>query len=459
MIDIRNVRVVKAGKELFQHLRWEIKPGENWIVTGKNGCGKTTLLELLAASLHASQGEIVYNFIEGSTWEEQFWDKKKKIKLIPTHAIHALFRGSNDLYYQQRYYASNDAPRTVSDLLGDGIDQIQRLTIPGSLRIDSLLDREITRLSNGQLKKIVLLQSLVPIVPRMLLLDYPYEGLDRQSREDLSEFIDFIVKEHGVQIVLTDHHHHLPSVMNRRLTLENFTIVDESVIVKTEGNHGFRKKVQFTPSSGEPLVEIRNLRIQYGNTVILDNFNWTIRSGDRWALLGKNGSGKTTLFSLIFADHPMAYSQEIYLFGKRRGTGESIWDIKKRINYLGPEMVSYLNPKTIHASARDFVKSIHENFDALKLESLIQYFQAAAWFERPVKFLSSGQLQLMLIISSFLEEKEVLLLDEPFQFLDPFHKMLVTDYLQTHLNAQTTLILITHYEEDIVNWTEQTMIL
>ncbi|MEJ0028864.1 MAG: ATP-binding cassette domain-containing protein [Bacteroidota bacterium] len=87
--------------------------------------------------------------------------------------------------------------------------------------------------------------------------------------------------------------------------------------------------------SKEVVVEIRDLKIQYGDTVILKDFNWTVDRGDRWALVGANGSGKTTLFSVIFADHPLAYSQQVYLFGKRRGTGESIWDVKSRINSHG----------------------------------------------------------------------------------------------------------------------------
>jgi len=459
MIHMKNVQVVKSGQKLFQYLNWKIESGENWVVDGKNGSGKTTLLELLAGLIHASHGEVAYDFVEGNTWEELYWDKKKKIKLIPTHAIHSLFSGNNELYYQQRYYAATGETRRVRDFFGDGIHKIHELEIPSSLAIDTLLDREITRLSNGQLKKILLIQSLLHEMPRMLLLDYPFEGLDRKSREDLSRFIDFISVEYNIQIILADHHHHIPAVMNRRLTLDNFKIAEQSVIQVHHVTGVPKNKMPFesTLQDRQPVVEIKNLTIQYGDTVILDKFNWTIRYGDRWALLGRNGSGKTTLFSLIFADHPMAYSQEIYLFGKRRGTGESIWDIKKRINYLGPELVSYLHPKAIHISGYDYIRSLHKTFMIAKFETLVQYFDAAAWLEKPVRFFSSGQLQLMLIISCFLEEKEMLLLDEPFQFLDPLHKKLVSEYLQLHLDKNSTLILITHYEEDIVNWTEKTM--
>jgi molybdate transport system ATP-binding protein len=212
-------------------------------------------------------------------------------------------------------------------------------------------------------------------------------------------------------------------------------------------------------SSNEPIVEMRDLTIRYDKKEIIRQFNWKVHKGERWALTGPNGSGKTTIFSLIYADHPMAYSQQVYLFGKRRGTGESIWDIKKRINYLGPELLTYLNPFNIISSAYDFILQHHKLIDKDQLNDVISYFQAEYFIYIPMRFLSSGQLQLTLIIGSLLSDKELLLLDEPFQFLDPKQQYLLTNYLNDHLHTDTTLILITHYEEDILHWTNHRMIL
>jgi molybdate transport system ATP-binding protein len=65
--------------------------------------------------------------------------------------------------------------------------------------------------------------------------------------------------------------------------------------------------------------------------------SWEILTGQYGAIVGPNGSGKTTLLSLTAGDHPQAYANEIYLFGKRRGSGESIWDIKARIGVISSE--------------------------------------------------------------------------------------------------------------------------
>ncbi len=202
----------------------------------------------------------------------------------------------------------------------------------------------------------------------------------------------------------------------------------------------------------EPVLEMRDLKIQYGEKVILKNLNWKINRGERWALTGRNGSGKTTLFSLIYADHPMAYSEKVFLFGKRRGTGESIWDIKKRISYLGPEQLPFLDHSTLSLTVFDFLSTRNESGKD-HMNVMVRFFVMERLLTSRLQELSNGQLQLVLLISLFLAQKELWLLDEPFQFLDPVQKERVNEYLELHLNESVTLILITHYERDVEKWT------
>jgi molybdate transport system ATP-binding protein len=163
------------------------------------------------------------------------------------------------------------------------------------------------------------------------------------------------------------------------------------------------------------------------------------------------------LFGLIYADHPLAYTQEIYLFGRRRGTGESIWDIKKRINYLGPEHLHYLNPKGITISGREYIRSSYPQSDDRRISELIGHFDALGFIDKPVRSLSSGDLQCLLLISFFMIERELLLLDEPFQFLDRDRTDRVNDYLDKCLKPDTTLILITHNDAEIRRWSRHRM--
>ena len=145
------------------------------------------------------------------------------------------------------------------------------------------------------------------------------------------------------------------------------------------------------------------------------------------------------------------------MFGNRRGTGESIWDIKRRINYLGPEQISYLNPGTLSITARDYLKSVNRNLNESILNDLLQFFQAGIFIDKQVRVLSSGELQLMMIMNCFLSDKELWLLDEPFQFLDDVQKENVSRYLRLHLKEDITLVLITHYNHDLIEWTDRKM--
>ncbi len=456
MIELRNVEVVKNGKRLFETFNWTIKPNEHWVIAGVNGSGKTILLELIAGNAHASHGEVVYDFVNGTTWDERFAQRKQNVHYIPAHAIQ-IFLQHHELFYQQRYYSIGDERiPLVRDLFGDDVNKLHELNFPSSFNIDGLLDLEVTRLSNGQLKKVLILKNLVRELPKVLLFDYPFEGLDHASRNDLIVFMDHLAITYGIQLILVDHEHHLPAVINRKLVLDKFRIISEEEVKPQPVTVQQTDTIySYTNGSGTPVAEMEDVTIRYGDKEIISNLNWKIHAGERWALTGRNGSGKTTLFSLIFADHPMAYSQKVYLFGRRRGSGESIWDIKNRINYLGPELISYLNPQHIATSAKDYMLGQQKTINVEALECCITFFDAQSFMVRPVKQLSSGQLQLMLIMLSLLSDKELILLDEPFQFLDTITKERVSQYLQEHLHEDTTLVLITHYEQDIARWTKQ----
>lgn len=458
MISIDNVTIIKSGKKLFENFSWNIQPGEHWVISGDNGSGKTILLELIAGIIHASHGEVIYSFVTGRSWDERFTQRKQKIHYIPAHAIQTFLQG-HELFYQQRYYSIGDEriPR-VRDLFGEAIEQLHSLHLPASFSIDELLDLELTRLSNGQLKKVLILKNLAQSLPQVLLFDYPFEGLDHDSREDLIEFLDQLARHYNIQMILVDHDHYLPSVINKRLVLDQFKIKSIEQVSSASPPKSL-STVNPKLNKKDTVVEMKDVSIRYGEKEIISNFNWIIRKGERWALTGRNGSGKTTIFSLIFADHPMAYSEQVHLFGKRRGSGESIWDIKNRINYLGPELLTYLNPKSLIISSHDYILQQHKKINHQTLDSVITFFEAENFIHAPIRSLSSGQLQLMMVINSLLSDKELILLDEPFQFLDQTQKARLNKYLSEHLHSETTLVLITHYEQDIARWTEQRMML
>lgn len=455
MIEIKDVTIVKGGQKIFDKFSFKISPGENWVIQGANGSGKSTLLQVIAGSLHPASGEVNYSFLQGGDWQTRFEQRRENIHMIASYGLHALRNGADGLFYQQRYYSIDNTPRMqVRDLLGKDSEKIGDLPIPENLNIQGLLDLELTRLSNGQIKKVIILRQLVRNIPKLLLLDYPFDGLDAQSRHDLTRFLDAIVRRLGIQMILVDHGHALPEVINRRLVLNQFQIESFEEVTPSPTAIASPETFNSPASEGEAVVEMKDLSITYNGKTILKNVNWRINRGERWALTGRNGSGKTTLFSLIYADHPMAYSQAVYLFGKRRGTGESIWDIKKRINYMGPEQIHFLNPKETMACAREYILAQAPTMHG-RLDNLVDFFHAESYIGMPLRRLSSGQLQMVLLMKTFLDERALLLLDEPFQFLDPHNRSRISDYLNSYLDRDVTLVLITHDENDVAHWTQK----
>ena len=457
MIELKNISLSKGSRKLFEDFSFTIRPDEHWLIQGDNGSGKTLLLQLLAGATHPQQGEVKHSFISGADWDTLYRERQEKIHFIPTHWLQSFLGGFSGLFYQQRYYAMDDTdlPK-VGDVLGECYHESLMAISSGSFNIAPLLGLPLTRLSNGQLRKVILLRQLARTIPEVLILDYPFDGLDAESRKDLNQFIEQIAQKFGIQIILVDHGHDVPSVMNRRLVLENFRVKFTEDIRHDDSAPPLPPAgVAAKPSDGNPVVvvEMRDVTIQYNGKKIISNLNWRISKGERWALTGKNGSGKTTLFSLIYADHPMAYSQAVFLFGKRRGSGESIWDIKKRINYFGPEQTHFLNPRTINLTAREYI-SMQPHKNPGGVADLVSFFNAEKYIDLPLKHLSSGQVQMVLLMNMFLEEKELLLLDEPFQYLDPHNHQRITDYLSHYLSKDITLVMITHDERDVARWTQ-----
>jgi len=423
--------------------------------------------------MHPVEGELRIDFIDGQSWDERHAQRKRYIHYVPTHAVQSLLRQDQHQFYQQRYYSIGDEqPQFVKDLLGNH-QEIAALRLPVEFSIDHLLNVEVNRLSNGQLKKLLLIKVLLTGLPKVMLLDYPFEGLDKVSRQSLCGFIDYLASAHGMQVILVDQHNEVPTCVNRVLRLDRFRPVlnasyplagvnsaDEGALSNLDQSASAspaHSEVELrSADSPTAVVEVSDIKIQYGDHVVLKDFSWRVNKGDRWALVGRNGAGKTTLFSMIFADHPMAYSQDVKLFGRRRGTGESIWEIKRRISYLGPEQLSYLSPAHIQGTAHEYLLRALRKWDAEHLSELITAFHAEEFLNLPVRILSSGQLQVILIMQCLLTECELLLLDEPFQFLDPERKETLNHVLNHYLGPDKTLILITHYAADLRQWTSQT---
>jgi molybdate transport system ATP-binding protein len=211
-----------------------------------------------------------------------------------------------------------------------------------------------------------------------------------------------------------------------------------------------------TPVAFNTLVKLEDVTIRYGERVILDRLNWEIKPGERWALLGPNGAGKSTVISLLNGDNPQAYSQRITLFDRRRGTGESIWDIKRRIGYVSPELVQYFpgQPTCLQAVASGFTDTLGAG-----RATAAQLATARAWLgvlhlaeyaAQPLRQVPASVQRLCLVARALVKNPPLLLLDEPGQGLDGTQQPYFRAVLETICAASpVALVYVSHYAEDI----------
>lgn len=205
------------------------------------------------------------------------------------------------------------------------------------------------------------------------------------------------------------------------------------------------------------MVKLNKVSIRYDDRTILKELDWTVRRGEKWALSGENGAGKSTLLSLVCADNPQSYACDISLFGRKRGTGESIWEIKKHIGYVSPEMHrAYLK----NLPAIEIVASgLHDSIGLYKrpqesqmaaCEWWMDVFGIAALKDKPFLQLSSGEQRLALLARAFVKDPELLILDEPLHGLDTYNRRRVKKIIEAFCRRQDkTMIMVTHYESEL----------
>ena len=227
------------------------------------------------------------------------------------------------------------------------------------------------------------------------------------------------------------------------------------------------RKISFYPSRGGEILNFDGVTIRYGQHTILNNVHWCVREGERWALTGANGSGKSTLLSLVCADNPQGYACPIRLFGHRRGSGESIWDIKRHIGYVSPEM---------HRAFRHDIPALSVVagglFDTMGLYSRPteeQLSQSRFWMQvfgidhladRTFLRLSSGEQRLCLLARAFVKDPELIILDEPLHGLDPHGRQLVREVIETFCHRRhKTLVMVTHWPAELPRCISHTLTL
>jgi molybdate transport system ATP-binding protein len=447
-----------GGAKVLSDISFTLNEDDCLAIVGPVGSGKTTLAKALSGRL----------FRTGTVYFKSRTNRVHPSILLVEQQHHFKNRSNmQDFYLQQRFNSADagDAYTIREELSHE--DEIQVKEWLAFFMLDHLRDKPLVTLSNGENKRLQLVKSVLRD-PDWLILDNPFLGLDVEGREILANCLEKL-RENSIQFILINSPAALPACVNRVIYLENGRAAWDGPVSAYES---FRKVDKFVFNhtvmddlitsahvfeSFQQAVLLRNVTIQYGKKVILSDITWEVKSGDRWALSGPNGAGKSTLLSLITADNPQAYSQDIILFDRKRGTGESIWDIKKRIGYVSPELHVYFREP---ANVFNVVCSgLFDTLGVYKKISEDQHQRIALWLgvfgishlsQRMFQQISNGEQRMVLLARALVKNPPLLILDEPCQGLDEEQIQRVKEILDYICsNTQTTLIYVSHYASDI----------
>jgi len=489
----------------------EILHGEHVALMGPNASGKSLLVDMLTGKAALlGVGGIRYDF-RPSPFPEVY----KNIKYITFRDTY----GSSDTnyYYQMRWNTTDhEVVPTVRELLGDYEESDLQRQLFEMFHLAPMIDKPIITLSSGEMRKFQLTKILLTR-PRIVIMDNPFIGLDAATRVLLNDLLTQLSKLDGLQIILVLSMlddvpafitHVLPMEDNRLLpkltraeylakfkqqdavhrAQEETTYLElqkkieelpanDSSLDNSQPSHGEAEMLTFPSSESraklawampsreeigakfnkDEVVRLNKVSIRYDERTILKALDWTVLRGEKWALSGANGSGKSTLLSLVCADNPQSYACDISLFGRKRGTGESIWDIKRHIGYVSPEMHrAYLK----NLPAVEIVASGLHDTIGLYVKPKPEQFAVCQWWmdifgvghlaHRPFLRLSSGEQRLVLLARAFVKDPELLILDEPLHGLDTYNRRRVKRIIEAFCRRKDkTMIMVTHYAEEL----------
>lgn len=431
--------------------------GKVTAVVGRNGSGKTRYIDQLRKKLAS--------------------DRVRYIAFTDSYGVNV-----DGQYYLQLRWNQHDIDHetpTVGELLQrsyllTGEDTAERRQMKEHLyelfHMDTFLDKYIITLSSGELRKFQLTKTLFAN-PQLLIMDNPFIGLDAETRDQLKGLLLLLAEQRDMEIMLvlskTDD---IPEFVTKILEIpENAEYSSSSdyyahqqpvpahVLPKDKQEAILNLPYHDNDYDCRRVVEMHHVSIRYGERTILNDLDWTVMNGDRWALSGQNGSGKSTLLSLVCADNPQSYACDITLFDRPRGSGESIWDIKRHIGYVSPEM--HRSYKRNLPSIRIVASGLMDSIGLYAIPDAKDYDRCRWWLDifgighladRPFLQLSSGEQRLVLLARAFVKDPQLLILDEPLHGLDLWNRRLVKDVIETFCQRRNkTMIMVTHYQEEL----------
>ena len=456
-ISIKNLHFPISQERSLTIDRWLLLEGQSALICGANGSGKSIFAQLLSGNLNAATGEILFSHP----------DKLASVSLELEAEILAEDRYQNDSEFIE---GGLDHGRISREIIGEGE---HLASICDMIGISYLLERPFKEISTGEARKVLIAKALIKS-PELLILDEPLSGLDIKSRQEILKLFNTLI-EQGVQLLLFDfYHEELPASLNHLVYLFEGKIVLEGprkdILNSSKWKTYTDYQIQLPHHLPDcffydqldincPFVKTINLEVAYNGKMVFKDLNWIFKSGEHWRISGPNGSGKSTLLSMISGDNPKAYGKDITLFGIKRGSGESIWDIKRHFGILSSSL--HRDYRVSVTLLEAVVSGFYDSIGLYDKPTESQWRIGKEWIEllgmkgreqTPFSELSFGEQRRVLIVRAVVKLPLILLLDEPCLGLDNKNRSLVLtliDYIASH--SRTHILFVSHDYRDELN--------
>ncbi len=460
-----------AGRWVVSDVDWCLRQGENWVIWGANGAGKSTLAKALMGQVAVVRGRIRRHYLEDNSAPAA----GREVVLVSGEEYHHLLQREQLLDEMRAFSGRLSETTTVADLLdtakSDSVAAAARpCLLMAALLGEALLAKPLTVLSSGEMRKVLIARALRRD-PLLLILDEPFNGLDSASRDQLAKTLETLHAA-GIRLVLISHRlRDIPPCFDHLLHLDRGRVVwqgrmsvflAKDAVSRPPVANARRRRTpdRQMPESGavgEPLIRMRGVTVRYGDTVVLDRIDWTVRVGEHWALVGPNGAGKTTLLNLITGDNLQGYANALEIFGRPKGPERPLWQIRREIALVGDVLQARFQRRM---SGLDVVCSgFHDSVGLYRRCTEQQRGIAREWIDRlglaelagqSMLALSFGQQRMLLVARCLVKSPRLLILDEPCNGLDRVNRRQLLAILdRIGRRAAPSLLYVTHRREEL----------
>ena len=508
LISINNCRIENSRSILLPQINWNMKKGQAWLIIGPNGGGKADFINALAGLQKIIPNNTAISddsstVTKESSYINQFADSVELVSLERAARLiqeerendeSDYIEGGVDIGRTGRVFIAQALSETIKkgDELPDFAKKLEAYPQIKLCGVEKILDRGLKYMSTGEIRRTLLARALIS-GKKLLILSDPFAGLDVQSRTILLDFFNTIASRSSPSIILgMERYHEIPDAITHVLEFKDKEIsfcglkADYEQYLANQQDSDLHKstskeeRLQFAeqlqqvkqtnqqeqenqkvPQEEEiPLVKMKNVNVGWGDNHVLRDLNWTLNKGEHWLIQGPNGSGKTTFLELITGDNMQVFCNDVELFGKRRGSGETIWDIKKQLGivsyrlHVEYRMLGRTNLLSVIVSGFKDSIGLYEAATDTEIDYAKKWLKLGGFEGREKETfgsLSYGEQRAILILRSVVKSPKILILDEPCHGLDEQYRNKILNLMETiGEEGSTTMLHVTHDSSEIL---------